>query len=190
MRKGVSDTLKGHKERGYKGHLGLLWLILLALSLFSNTLMDVLLMPPQDGPRLFFRNRYDVPGIWSRWIVSGEKRVLRRVHEEGQERGTSREAAGQATPKGQGHSASCSHHAGKVRGETSWFDLESLQETPFQPACRHLFLYHLGMHRNEEIGKVFGVGYTAVIGAVKRGQAYINSDRQVENRVRKILNDI
>jgi len=58
---------------------------------------------------------------------------------------------------------------------------------------RHFAIYSyitLGVHRNEEIGKVFGVGYTAVIGAVKRGQAYINSDRQVENRVRKILNDI
>jgi len=51
-------------------------------------------------------------------------------------------------------------------------------------------LYQLGVYRNEEIGRVFGVGYTAITGAVKRGQARIRSDRQVEKRVTTILNDL
>ena len=51
-------------------------------------------------------------------------------------------------------------------------------------------LYQLGVYRNEEIGRVFGVGYTAITGAVKRGQAHIHSNKQVEKTVRKILNDI
>ena len=50
-------------------------------------------------------------------------------------------------------------------------------------------LYQLGVYRNEEIGKIFGVGYTAITGAVKRGQAHIHSDRQVEKTARKMLND-
>ena len=51
-------------------------------------------------------------------------------------------------------------------------------------------LYQLGVYRNEEIGRVFGVGYTAITGAVKRGQTYVNSDRRVQNTVRRILNDL
>jgi hypothetical protein len=51
-------------------------------------------------------------------------------------------------------------------------------------------LHHQAVYRNEEIGKIFGVGYTAITGAVKRGQTYVNSDRRVQNTVRRILNDI
>jgi REP element-mobilizing transposase RayT len=51
-------------------------------------------------------------------------------------------------------------------------------------------LYHLGVYRNEEIGRVFGVGYTAVTEAVKRGEQYLNLDKQLERKARKILIDI
>jgi putative transposase len=51
-------------------------------------------------------------------------------------------------------------------------------------------LYQLGVYRNEEIGRIFGVGYTAITGAVKRGHAYIQSDPQVEKITTKTLNDI
>ncbi len=51
-------------------------------------------------------------------------------------------------------------------------------------------LYQLGVYRNVDIGKVFGVGYTAVTGAAKRGQEYLNSNRQLGKTVKKILNDI
>jgi hypothetical protein len=51
-------------------------------------------------------------------------------------------------------------------------------------------LYKLGVYRNAEIGRVFEVGYTAIPGAVKRGQAYIRSERRIEKRVEKILNDL
>ena len=51
-------------------------------------------------------------------------------------------------------------------------------------------LYHLGIYRNEEIGRIFGVGYTAITGAVKRGQAYADSDWQAEKTAREILSDI
>jgi len=51
-------------------------------------------------------------------------------------------------------------------------------------------LYQLGVYLNREIGKVFGVGYTAVPGAVKRGQGYLRSDGQLERVVKKIIADI
>jgi putative transposase len=51
-------------------------------------------------------------------------------------------------------------------------------------------LYQLGVYLNREIGKVFGVGYTAVPGAGKRGQQYIKSDRQLERMVNNIIADI
>jgi len=50
-------------------------------------------------------------------------------------------------------------------------------------------LYQLGVYLNKEIGKVFGVGYTAVPGAVKRGQEYLRSDGQLERLVKKIIAD-
>jgi len=51
-------------------------------------------------------------------------------------------------------------------------------------------LYQLGVYGNEEIGEVFGVGYTAVTGAVKRAQTHLNVDRQLERMANKIINDI
>jgi len=51
-------------------------------------------------------------------------------------------------------------------------------------------LYQLGVYLNREIGKMFGVGYTAVIGAVKRGLKYIRSDGQLARVVNKIIADI
>lgn len=51
-------------------------------------------------------------------------------------------------------------------------------------------LYQLGFYRNKEIGEVFGVGYTAVAGAVKRALLYLNRDDHLEKEVKRILNDI
>lgn len=51
-------------------------------------------------------------------------------------------------------------------------------------------LYQLGVYRNEEIGKVFGIGYTAVREAVKRVQGDLGSNRQLRERVEKIEIDI
>ena len=50
-------------------------------------------------------------------------------------------------------------------------------------------LYQLGVYRNQEIGHIFGVGYTAVTAAVKRGERYLSSDRQLDHVIKKILND-
>jgi putative transposase len=51
-------------------------------------------------------------------------------------------------------------------------------------------LYRLGVYLNREIGEVFGVGYTAIPGAIKRGQRYLNSDRRLAKLVKKIIDDI
>jgi len=51
-------------------------------------------------------------------------------------------------------------------------------------------LYQMGFYRNKEIGEVFGVGYTAVAGAVKRALLYLNRDHHLEKEVKRILNDI
>lgn len=50
-------------------------------------------------------------------------------------------------------------------------------------------LYQLGVYRNEEIGRVFGVGYTAVTAAVNRVRRSFKDDMQLEMIVKKILSD-
>ena len=54
-------------------------------------------------------------------------------------------------------------------------------------------LYRLGIYLNREIGRVFGVKYTAVPGAVKRAQQYLKSDSQLEiviGNISDIIDDI
>ena len=51
-------------------------------------------------------------------------------------------------------------------------------------------LYQLGVYRNHEIGDLFGVGYTAVPGAVKRALDYLDRDQQLKKNARKIIYDI
>jgi hypothetical protein len=51
-------------------------------------------------------------------------------------------------------------------------------------------LHYLGIYTNKEIGEAFGVGYTAVTGAVKRGEEYISLDEQLQKKVIGIINDI
>ena len=51
-------------------------------------------------------------------------------------------------------------------------------------------LYQLGVYLNREIGEVFGVGYTAVPGALKRGLEYLRADGQLERVVNEIIADI
>lgn len=48
-------------------------------------------------------------------------------------------------------------------------------------------LYQLGVYLNKEIGEVFGVGYTAIPGAVRRGQEYIRADGRLEKLINKII---
>ena len=51
-------------------------------------------------------------------------------------------------------------------------------------------LYQLGVYLNAEIGRVFGVGYTAIPGAVRRGKEFMNSDGKLKEKVNKIIDDI
>lgn len=51
-------------------------------------------------------------------------------------------------------------------------------------------LYRRGVYGNEKIGEVFGVGYTAVSEAAKRGREYLRLDKQLEKTVNKISIDI
>jgi putative transposase len=51
-------------------------------------------------------------------------------------------------------------------------------------------LYQLGVYLNKEIGEVFGVGYTAVPGAIKRGQKYLRSGGPLQRVVDKIIANI
>lgn len=48
-------------------------------------------------------------------------------------------------------------------------------------------LYQQGVYLNKEIGEVFGVGYTAIPGAVRRGQEYIRADGRLEKLINKII---
>jgi len=50
-------------------------------------------------------------------------------------------------------------------------------------------LYQLGVYRNEDIGRVFGVGYTAVTAAMNRAREHLESDSELVNTIRSILSD-
>ncbi|NIS61799.1 MAG: hypothetical protein GTO13_14200 [Proteobacteria bacterium] len=50
-------------------------------------------------------------------------------------------------------------------------------------------LYQLDVHRNDEIGRVFGVGHTAVTAAVNRARNYLEEDSRLEKVIKEILND-
>ncbi|NIS79720.1 MAG: hypothetical protein GTO14_05830 [Anaerolineales bacterium] len=50
-------------------------------------------------------------------------------------------------------------------------------------------LYQLGVYRNEEIGRVFGVGYTAVTAAVNRARNYLEEDSRLETTIKEALSD-
>jgi putative transposase len=51
-------------------------------------------------------------------------------------------------------------------------------------------LCHLGLFGHAEIGRVFGVGYTSITEAVKRARSYMESDKQLREKVDSIINDI
>ena len=48
----------------------------------------------------------------------------------------------------------------------------------------------LGVYTNKRIGEAFGVGYTAVSGAAKRGERYVEENERLKEIVEKIINDI
>jgi len=48
--------------------------------------------------------------------------------------------------------------------------------SPLRDVAVHI-LYEMGTYRNEDIGRVFGVGYTAISEAAKRGRRYLEADK-------------
>ncbi len=48
----------------------------------------------------------------------------------------------------------------------------------------------LGAYTNAEIGKVFGVGYTAVTGSAKRGEYYLLKNKKVRRKIESMFYDI
>jgi REP element-mobilizing transposase RayT len=50
-------------------------------------------------------------------------------------------------------------------------------------------LYQLGIYGNAEIGRIFGVGYTAVSEAVKRARRHLDSNDHLQQTVRAMLID-
>ena len=48
-----------------------------------------------------------------------------------------------------------------------------------QPLISYV-LYRVGVYLIAAIGKVFGVGNTAILGAVKRGQDYLEAEGELE----------
>ena len=51
-------------------------------------------------------------------------------------------------------------------------------------------LCHLGIYSHQEIGRIFGVGYTSITGALTRARSYMDTEEKVRKKVSKILNDI
>ncbi len=51
-------------------------------------------------------------------------------------------------------------------------------------------LCHLGFSSHQEIAGVFGVGYTAITGALKRAEEHMGASKKMKRRVEKVLNDI
>lgn len=50
-------------------------------------------------------------------------------------------------------------------------------------------LYQLGVYRNEEIGRLFGVRYTAVTAVLNRAPNYLREDSRDEMIIKETLND-
>ena len=50
-------------------------------------------------------------------------------------------------------------------------------------------LYHLGAYRNRDIGRVFGIGYTAVSAVVRRAQKHLESDPALQKTLNSLLSD-
>jgi hypothetical protein len=48
-------------------------------------------------------------------------------------------------------------------------------------------LYRLGVYRNADVGQAFGVGYTAIVGAAKRGREYLGQNPEVKRRLKGLL---
>jgi len=51
-------------------------------------------------------------------------------------------------------------------------------------------LCHLGCSSHQEIADVFGVGYTAITGALKRAEGHMGASKKIKRRVERVLNDI
>jgi REP element-mobilizing transposase RayT len=51
-------------------------------------------------------------------------------------------------------------------------------------------LHRLGLFRNKDIGKLFGVGYSAVTGGAKRGLVHIEKNNLLSDHVQKIIGEI
>jgi REP element-mobilizing transposase RayT len=82
----------------------------------------------------------------------------------------------------------------EILGKLGERDSESVLRVRKYRCCKRdmaiYILYQLGVYRNEEIGKVFSVGYTAVTGAVKRALVYLNKDQRLKKLAKKIIDDI
>ena len=59
----------------------------------------------------------------------------------------------------------------------------------FNRALTIYILHQLGIYRNEEIGRVFGVGYTAVTATVNRVRRSLKENVQLERTIKTILSD-
>ena len=51
-------------------------------------------------------------------------------------------------------------------------------------ASQRPFANPLSVYGNQEIGEIFGVGYTAITEAVKRGQEYLESGKRLGKKLR------
>ena len=51
-------------------------------------------------------------------------------------------------------------------------------------------LWRIGVFSNQEIGRVFGVGYTTVTEAVKRAETYMSQHPEAQERIERVLIDI
>ena len=76
-------------------------------------------------------------------------------------------------------------------GERDPESVFNVHKYKFQSRDLGIYILHqLGVYRNEEIGRVFGVEYTAIPGAVRRGREYMEKNSQLEREARRIIDDI
>jgi hypothetical protein len=45
----------------------------------------------------------------------------------------------------------------------------------------------MGAYTNREIGELFGVGYTAITGTVKRAEKYLKGNKRLQKLISKII---
>ncbi|UCG11070.1 MAG: transposase [Deltaproteobacteria bacterium] len=123
-------------------------------------------------------------------LILGEERFVEEWKERLQEEAHREKPQVRAVLKDQNISSVVETVLSKLRVEDGTSLLKPLrgEKRPDRDLAIYI-LCHLGVFTHRDIGRVFGVGYTSVSGALKRAGSYMDADKKIREKVVRILND-